>query len=97
MRVRFHPAARQELLDSELWYYERSRLAAAAFVQEIGFAVKLALTNFHSPLLHRLPRFAVRILPALGFPLVKQLLTLRQGDLALNLSILQINFGGNER
>jgi plasmid stabilization system protein ParE len=41
MRVRFHPAARAEVLDAKLWYQERSPLTATAFVQEISVAIGL--------------------------------------------------------
>ncbi|MBI1956603.1 MAG: type II toxin-antitoxin system RelE/ParE family toxin [Acidobacteria bacterium] len=41
MRVRFHPAARAEVLDAFLWYEERSPLTAAAFRQEIASAISL--------------------------------------------------------
>lgn len=39
MTVRFHPAARQELRESQLWYEERSPLSAVAFAQEVAAAI----------------------------------------------------------
>ena len=39
MTVRFHPAARRELREGQLWYEERSPLSAAAFAQEVAAAV----------------------------------------------------------
>lgn len=41
MHVRFHPAARAEVLDARLWYEERSPLTAAAFAQEVAAAIGL--------------------------------------------------------
>ena len=41
MLVRFHPAARAELLEARLWYEERSPLAGAAFAHEINVVVSL--------------------------------------------------------
>jgi len=41
MRVRFHPAARAEVLDAGRWYEERSPLTAAAFAQEVAATVGL--------------------------------------------------------
>jgi plasmid stabilization system protein ParE len=39
MTVKFHPAARAEILEARLWYDERSPLAAVAFAQELATAV----------------------------------------------------------
>ena len=41
MRVRFHPAARAEVLEARRWYEERSPLTAAAFAQEVAAAIGL--------------------------------------------------------
>jgi toxin ParE1/3/4 len=39
MKVRLHPAAREELRGARLWYEEQSLLSAAAFIQEVDAAV----------------------------------------------------------
>jgi plasmid stabilization system protein ParE len=38
--VRFHPAARRELLHAADWYLERSPTAAAGFEEEIAHAIE---------------------------------------------------------
>ena len=39
MTVKFHPAARSELLEARRWYVARSPVAAMAFAQEVGVAI----------------------------------------------------------
>jgi plasmid stabilization system protein ParE len=40
MTLRFHPAARHELLEARHWYEERSPLSAVAFAQEVDAAMR---------------------------------------------------------
>jgi plasmid stabilization system protein ParE len=40
MRVRFHPAAAAEVERAQVWYEERSVLAAAGFLQELTRAIQ---------------------------------------------------------
>ena len=39
MTVRFHPAARVELVEARNWYEERSPVSALAFAQEVAKAI----------------------------------------------------------
>lgn len=51
MTVKFHPAARAELLEARLWYEERSPLAAVAFAQEVNAVVsRIAKAPMQFPL-----------------------------------------------
>ena len=65
MIVRFHPAARIELLEARVWYEERSPLSAVAFIQEVDAAVSRIAEE---PLRYQLLEYGTRRAPLQRFP-----------------------------
>jgi len=65
MTVKFHPAARSELLEARRWYQARSPVAAMAFAQEVEVAIsRMAETPIRFPLAeHGTRRIALRRFP----------------------------------
>jgi plasmid stabilization system protein ParE len=65
MTVRFHPAARAELLEARRWYQARSPVAAMAFAQAVEVAVfRIAESPIHFPIAeHGTRRIALRRFP----------------------------------
>jgi toxin ParE1/3/4 len=65
MTVKFHPAARAEVLEARLWYEERSPLAAVAFAQEVAVAVsRISSAPIRFPVAeHGTRRFVLRRFP----------------------------------
>lgn len=65
MFVRFHPAARSELLEARSWYEERSLASATAFAQEIASAIgRIAETPGRYPISdHNTRRVILRRFP----------------------------------
>jgi toxin ParE1/3/4 len=45
MRVEFHPEAQAEAENAQIWYEERSLIAAASFLRELSDAVRRAAEN----------------------------------------------------
>lgn len=65
MKVRLHPAARDELRGARLWYEERSPLSGAAFIQEVDATVS-RITD--APLLYPLIEYGARRVVLRRFP-----------------------------
>lgn len=66
MTVKFHPAARTELLEARLWYEKRSPLAAVAFAQEVNAVIsRIAKAPMQCPLAEHEPDGP----PFSGFPI----------------------------
>ncbi len=65
MTVKFHPAARTELLEARLWYEKRSPLAAVAFAQEVNAVIsRIAKAPMQCPLAeHETRRAALQRFP----------------------------------
>jgi plasmid stabilization system protein ParE len=65
MKVRLHPAAREELRGARLWYEEQSPLSAVAFIEEVDAAVSRIA---YAPLLYPLVGHGTRRLVLRRFP-----------------------------
>ena len=65
MSVRFHPAARVEVLRARAWYEERSPLSAVGFAHEVARAVRLIAEapRRHPQAGHGTRRFLLRRYP----------------------------------
>lgn len=63
--VRFHPAARVDLLEAEEWYLERSPRAAREFVREIERALERVT---HAPERYPTTRYGRRRFVLIEFP-----------------------------
>ncbi|TDI23865.1 MAG: type II toxin-antitoxin system RelE/ParE family toxin [Acidobacteria bacterium] len=62
MSVRFHPAARTDLLEARAWYEERSPLSAVGFARDVARAVRLIAEapHRHPQAGHGTRRFVLR-------------------------------------
>lgn len=65
MKVRLHPAARDELREAYHWYHERSPLTATAFAQGVDVSIS-AITQ--SPLAYPLAEHGTRRFALQRFP-----------------------------